>query len=56
MVLTQPKKGVIRNLEGLLERERSCEEKEILSSGREHRWNMSSAGSDFRFKASCLAR
>ena len=29
MVLTQPKKGVIRNLEGLLERERSYEEEEI---------------------------
>ena len=43
MALTQSKKGVMRNLEGLLEKERRCEEKAILSSGRD-RWNMSSAG------------
>ena len=50
MALTQPKnlddaqKGIKRNLEELLERERNYEEKESLPSGREFRWNMLSPG------------
>merc|ERR1719317_1886543 len=50
MALTQPKnlddaqKGIKRNLEELLERERTYEEKESLPSGREFRWNMLSPG------------
>jgi ATP-dependent RNA helicase TDRD9 len=50
MVLTQPRsldeaqKGIRRNLEDLLERERKYEEKESLASGREYRWNMLSPG------------
>ena len=50
MWLTQPKsldtaqKGIKRNLEDLLERERKYEEKEHLPSGHEYRWNMLSPG------------
>jgi hypothetical protein len=46
MYLTQPKnlddaqKGIRRNLEDLLERERKFEEKEHLPAGHEYRWNM----------------
>jgi len=50
MALTQPKnlddaqKGIRRNLEELLKRERKYEQKESLPSGREYRWNMLSPG------------
>eukprot|EP00092_Neocalanus_flemingeri_P009551 GFUD01010280.1.p1 GENE.GFUD01010280.1~~GFUD01010280.1.p1 ORF type:complete len:1519 (+),score=509.70 GFUD01010280.1:91-4647(+) len=50
MCLTQPKKldlaqkGIKRNLEELLERERKYEEKVPLPAGHEYRWNMLKAG------------
>jgi len=50
MCLTQPKnldtaqKGIKRNLEELLERERKYEEKEPIPSGQEFRWNMLKPG------------
>ena len=50
MALTQSKnlddaqKGIERNLNDLLEKERKYEEKESVPSGREYRWNMLSPG------------